>query len=191
MGVNYAQIYAIKAEQEKRIEKVCPGIPTTSGIYVFYRTDEADIKRAYCGQAVNLRSRCAQHLGEHDHIALSLKKHKFYSPDNPHGWKLHYITCSKEELDEKEVANIKSFADAGYQMYNILSGGGAGRTVIGEAKPTRNYHDGLKQGRRSLAKELKHIIDTHLNITLKKETKTSQKALQKFNELLEVDDGTR
>ena len=46
---NYKQIFAIKRERENRIKKICPNIPNTSGIYVFYRTDEANIRRAYCG----------------------------------------------------------------------------------------------------------------------------------------------
>lgn len=119
---NYKQIYAIKAEREGRIKKICPNIPYSSGIYVFYRTDEAQIRRAYCGQAINLCERCASHLGEYDHIALSLKKHGFYSGENPYGWKLAFKTCPKSELDEREVATIKSFADDGFQMYNVTAG---------------------------------------------------------------------
>ena len=58
--------------------------------------------------------RCASHLAEYDHIALSLKKHGFYSEKNPTGWKLAFKTCPKSELDEREVATIKSFADNGF-----------------------------------------------------------------------------
>ena len=74
---NYKQIYAMKSERESRIKKLCPNIPYSSGIYVFWRIDEAGIRRAYCGQAVKLCERCASHLAEYDHIALSLKKHGF------------------------------------------------------------------------------------------------------------------
>lgn len=68
--MDYSRVFAMKRERENRIKRICPSIPYSSGIYVFYRTDEAGINRAYCGQAVNLCERCASHLGEYDHIAL-------------------------------------------------------------------------------------------------------------------------
>ena len=105
--MDYSRVFAMKRERENRIKRICPSIPYSSGIYVFYRTDEAGINRAYCGQAVNLCERCASHLGEYDHIALSLKKHKFYSESNPTGWKLSYRTCRKDELDQKEIETIR------------------------------------------------------------------------------------
>ena len=186
---NYKKIYAMKNERENRIKKICPNIPYSSGIYVFYRTDEANIRRAYCGQAVNLCERCAAHLAEYDHIALSLKKHGFYSADNPYGWKLQFKTCSKNELDEREVATIKQFADAGFQMYNVTAGGqSAGKLVTGQYKPPKTYREGVQIGRKNMARELSHIIDTHLTVSLKEEkqnNKVSQRAFDKFNELLE------
>jgi len=189
--VNYKKIYAIKQERENRIAKACPGIPNTSGIYVFHRVDEVGIRRAYCGQALRLRERCAQHLGEYDHIGRSLYKHKFYSEDNPYGWQLSYITCPKDELDEKEIANIKSWADAGWQLYNISSGGQGKGKVVDNAKPPKGYYDGLAQGRKNLARELKSIIDKHLLVMLKPDkaaNKTSQKMLDKFWDLLNTDE---
>ena len=179
----------MKNERENRIKKIYPDIPYSSGIYVFYRTDESNIRRAYCGQAVNLCERCASHLAEYDHIALSLKKHGFYSDENPTGWKLAFKTCPKSELDEREVATIKSFADNGFQMYNITAGSqSAGKQVTGDYKPPKTYRQGVAQGRRSMAKELSHIIDTHLTISLrpdKQNNKVSQRAFEKFKRLLE------
>lgn len=198
MKPNYKQVYAMKHERENRIKKVCPDIPYTSGIYVFHRIDEAGIRRAYCGQAVNLCERCASHLAEYDHIALSLKKHKFYSPDNPYGWQLSYITCPKEELDEREIANIKSWADAGWQLYNVSSGGqGIGKIISDGYKQPKTYREGIQQGRKSLAKELAHIIEKHLIVAIKPEkanNKVSQDQFAKFWDLLnsderELDDG--
>jgi hypothetical protein len=189
---NYKQIYAIKAEREGRIKKICPNIPYSSGIYVFYRTDEAQIRRAYCGQAINLCERCASHLGEYDHIALSLKKHGFYSGENPHGWKLAFKTCPKSELDEREVATIKSFADDGFQMYNVTAGSQSiGKLVTGQYKQPKTYSQGVQQGRKNLAKELSNIADKHLVISLKPEksgNKVSERQLVKFMELLKFDD---
>lgn len=186
--MNYKKVFAMKIEREKRIESICPGIPRKSGIYVFYRTDEVGIRRAYCGQAVNLLERCASHLAEYDHIALSLKKHGFYSGENPYGWKLACKTCPREELDEKEIATIKNFADDGFQMYNVTAGGqSTGKLVTGQYKQPKTYTQGLQQGRKALAKELNHIIDKHLVITLRPEkqgNKVSINALEKFKYLL-------
>lgn len=190
--VNYKKVYAMKQERENRIKKICPNIPYLSGIYVFYRTDEAGIRRAYCGQAVNLCERCASHLAEYDHIALSLKKHGFYSKDSPYGWKLTFETCSKSELDEREVATIKSLADDGYQMYNVTAGSQSkGKIVSGDYKPPKTYRQGMEQGRKNLARELSHIIDKHLIVEIrpeKAENKVSQKAFEKFKGLLENGD---
>lgn len=187
---NYKQIYAIKAEREGRIKKICPNIPYSSGIYVFYRTDEAQIRRAYCGQAINLCERCASHLGEYDHIALSLKKHGFYSGENPYGWKLAFKTCPKSELDEREVATIKSFADDGFQMYNVTAGSQSiGKLVTGQYKQPKTYSQGVQQGRKNLAKELSNIADKHLVISLKPEkfgNKVSERQFEKFKELLKT-----
>lgn len=189
--MNYKQIFAVKRERESRIKKICPDIPYSSGIYAFYRVDEAGIKRSYVGQAVNLCERCGAHLGEYDHIALSLKKHKFYSNENPTGWKLAYRTCKKSELDQREIETIKAFADKGFQMYNITAGGqSVGKQVTGQYSQPKTYMQGIQQGKASLAKELKHIIDTHLQVSLKPEkqnNKVSQKALEKFKNLLDED----
>ena len=178
----------MKNAREKKIESICPEMPNTSGIYAFYRVDEAGIRRSYVGQALRLRERCASHLGEYDHIALSLKKHKFYSESNPTGWKLAYRTCKKSELDQKEIETIKAFADKGFQMYNVTAGGqSAGKQVTGQYKPPKTYRQGIQQGKITLARELKHIIDTHLNVSIRPEkanNKVSIKALEKFNDLL-------
>lgn len=191
--VNYKKIYAMKADRERKIKEICPNIPYSSGIYVFYRTDEADIRRAYCGQAVNLCERCASHLSEYDHIALSLKKHGFYSSENLHGWKLTFKTFPKNKLNEMEIATIKKMADDGFQMYNITAGSQSkGKLVTGYYKPPKTYREGIQQGRKSLAKELKHIVDKHLVIDLKPEkkgNKISENQRNKFIYLLNKEGG--
>lgn len=187
MARNYKQVYAIKAEREARILKICPKITRTSGIYVFHRIDEAGIRRAYCGQARNLQERCAAHLGEYDHIGLSLKKHGFYGPVNPYGWQLDFIECSIDELDEKEIENIKSWADAGWQLYNVSTGGQGKGKIVDNAKPAKGYRDGITQGRVNMARELKNILTKHLTVTIQpgKEThKVSQRMYAKFFELI-------
>ena len=186
--MNYRKIYAMKAERENRIRKICPNIPVASGIYVFYRTDEAGIRRAYCGQAVNLLERCASHLAEYDHIALSLKKHGFYDEKNPYGWKLAFKIYPRADLDAMEVATIKSFADKGFQMYNVTAGSqGKGKQVTGQYKQPKTYTQGVQQGRKSMARELSSIAEKHLKIELradKASNKVSIKQYEKFKELL-------
>ena len=190
--LNYKKIYAVKAERERRIKSICPTIPKASGIYAFIRIDEAGIRRSYVGQAVNLLERCASHLGEYDHIALSLKKHGFYSTENPYGWKLDYKTCPKSELDDREISTIKAFADKGFQMYNVTAGGqGLGKVVSGQYKQPKTYTQGIQQGRKNLARELSSIADKHLIIRLKPEkehNKVSKKQYEKFMDLLKVGD---
>lgn len=183
------KVYAMKAEREKRIKSICPDIPYRSGIYVFYRDDETGLHMAYCGQAVRLCERCASHLAEYDHIGLSLKKRGFYSEDNPYGWKLMYKECGREDLDKNEQLTILHFASKGFQLYNKTSGSqGSDKSQIAEYKPAKGYRDGLNQGRKNLARELSHIIDTHLIVALKPEkvgNKVSQRAFEKFKELID------
>ena len=84
------------------------------------------------------------------------------------------------------------YSEKGWILKNKTAGGqGEGKIKIAEFRPAKGYHDGLKQGRKSLAKELKHIIDTHLTVAIrpeKEKNKVSQKALEKFWELLKNDE---
>lgn len=193
MTPNYRKIFAIKSARENKIKDACPDITNASGIYVFYRVDENGIKRAYAGQAVNLLKRCASHLGEYDHLALSLKKHGFCKDGNPYGWKIIFRECEKDELDAREIETIRQFADNGFQMYNVSLGAQGTNRLSGQLssrKPSKGYRDGIQQGRKNLAKELKDIIDKHLVVELKPEkanNKVSQKQFDKFKELLEME----
>ena len=185
---NYRQVFSKKAERERRIKTICPNIPNRPGIYVFYRICESEIRRAYCGQAVNLLERCSAHLGEYDHIALSLKKHGFYGKDNPHGWKLQFQECPRHLLDEKEIETIKYFADKGFQMYNVTSGGqGEGKSQIGTFKQPKTYTQGKVEGYRKASKEISNLFDKHLNYSKKsdKPNKNQDKAAEKFEAFLD------
>ena len=92
-------------------------------------------------------------------------------------------------MDEKEVGTIKNLADSGFQMYNVTAGSQSkGKLVTGQYKQPKTYTQGVQQGRKALARELKHIIDKHLVVSLKPEksaNKVSQNALEKFNWLLD------
>ena len=188
--MNHKQIYAIKKANEERILKVCPDCPNTSGIYFLLR-EEDGFKYAYIGQAVKLRERLASHLSGYQHIDLSIKKHGLWSEENPTGYKVHFLEFPENLLDEMEQKYIKQYANAGYQLRNVESGGSKGKADIGERKPSRGYYEGLNNGYERARKEISHLFDLHLNYTTKsdKPNKNQQKALQKFKDFLGGNDG--
>ena len=184
--MNYKQIYAIEKANKEKILKACPDCPERSGIYFLLR-EEQGFKWAYIGQAKKLLSRLAGHLRGYQHIDLSLKKHGLYSVENTTGWKINFLEMPENELDEAEQHYIKAYANAGYQLRNHEGGGKEGKIALETRRQSRGYYDGLEQGKKVMAREIKHIIDTHLEIRLKKETKISVKALEKFWNLLDID----
>lgn len=185
---NIKQAKAIEYKNKQRLLAVNPKLDDKSGIYFLTREDENGFKYAYIGQAVKILQRLASHLVGYQHIDLSLKSHGLYSTDNPYGWNVNFVHFPLSELDEKEQYYIKQYANAGYQLRNKTAGGqGEGKSQINEYRPQKGYRDGLEQGRKNLAKELSHIIDKHLVVSLKPEkanNKVSIKAFEKFNELL-------
>ena len=102
---------------------------------------------------------------------------------------MQFKTCPKNELNEREGATIKQFADAGFQMYNVTAGSqGAGKKVTGDYKPPKTYRQGIQAGKKTLARELSSIISKHLTVRIKEEkqgNKVSEKQLEKFNRLLD------
>lgn len=191
MNNNFKKAKSIEYANKKRLLKVNPNLDEKSGIYFLTRTDEDGINYAYIGQAKHIITRLAQHLVGYQHIDLSLKKHGLYSEDNALGWKVGFIHFPEEKLDEMEQFYIKKYAQVGYQLRNKTSGSqGAGKKQIDEYRPQKGYYDGLKQGKKVLARELTNIIDKHLKISLKEgkeSNKVSIKALDKFNDLLNED----
>ena len=183
---NMTQVKAIEAKNKKKLLDVNNSLDENSGIYFLTRVDENNIKYAYIGQAKHILTRLAQHLVGYQHIDLSLKKHGFKSLENPYGWKIDFLVFPELKLDEMEDYYIKTYAQKGYQLRNKKLGGQcSGNDKIDEYRPAKGYRDGIKQGRKTLAKELSHIIDTHLIISLKKDSKVSEKALDKFKYLLD------
>lgn len=185
---NYKQIFARKAEAEKRLRLICPEAAVhRSGIY-FYTREDMDGKHAYIGKGVDLCERNVSHLtGYEQRIDISIKPtHRgFYSKYNPSGWKLNVLYYPKNELDMWERHWIAKYREAGYDLYNVESGGAEGKTIIGERKSPKTYREGVAYGKKSLTKELRHIIDTHhFEIKPQKDNKITQKALAKFWELL-------
>lgn len=192
MGYNLSQVKAIEKKNKDKLLAVNSELNDRSGIYFLLRFGENGIRYAYIGQAKHILTRLAQHLISYQHIDLSLRKHGLFSKENPHGWSVHFINYNLSELDEMEQYYIKLYASNGYQLRNKTAGGqGEGKVQIDEYKPAKGYRDGLKQGRKNLAKELSHIIDKHLVVGLKPEKENnsiSQKAFEKFNDLLKGDE---
>ena len=188
---NIRQAKAIENQNKKKLLEVNPKLDEKSGIYFLTRTDEDGFKYAYIGQAKHILTRLTQHLVGYQHIDLSLKKHNLYSADNPHGWKVNFLHFPESQLNEKEQHYIKEYALNGYQLRNKTSGSqGVGKSQIDDYRPQKGYRDGLEQGRKNIARELKHIIDKHLVVSIKPEkvnNKVSIKAFEKFREILNVD----
>lgn len=191
--MNYRQLYAIKKANKERILKVCPNCPETSGIYFLLR-EEGGFKFAYIGKAKTLLSRLADHLqGYTQHIDRSLKKHGLWSEENPTGWTINFLEFPESELNEKEQYYIQKYANAGYQLRNIESGGTLGKTDIGERKPTKNYYDGLNQGYRNARKFVANLFKKHLDYKQKSDrpNKNQERAMQKFKDFLEVENESK
>lgn len=190
---NIAKAKAIEKKNKERLLEVNPNLDEQSGIYFLTREDENGFKYAYIGQAKHLLTRLAQHLvvekENPPHIDLSLRKHGLYSVENPYGWRVNFIHYSEIILNEVERKWIKEYALKGYQLRNKTAGGqDEGKAQIDEYRARKGYRDGIQQGRKALARELKHILDKHLVVSLKPEksaNKVSQNALEKFNYLLD------
>ncbi|OUO78184.1 hypothetical protein B5F53_11595 [Blautia sp. An249] len=186
---NIAKVKSIERKNEKILLSVNPKLDNGSGIYFLTRVDtETGIKFSYVGQALHIKQRMLQHMTGYQHIDLSIRKHKFFTEDNPGGWQVNFMHFPKEELDEMERYYITLYAKNGYQSRNKDTGGGAGKQELGERKPPRGYYDGVVQGKKMLAKELSHIMDKHLIVEIKPEkagNKVSQKMFEKFKGLLE------
>lgn len=186
---NYKKAKVIEKQNKERLLKTHPLLNEKSGIYFLIREDENGIKYAYIGQAKHILTRLAQHLSGYQHIDLSLKKHGLYSYENQFGWRVGFLECDESRLDELEQIYIREYARHGYQLRNKTAGGqGEGKTQIDEYKPQKGYRDGILQGKKTLARELTHIIEKHLEIGLKQgkeNNKVSQKAFDKFRSLLD------
>lgn len=183
---NIARVKSIQRQNIQRLKKLNPDIDSKSGIYFLTRNEP----QIYIGQARHLDERLASHLsGYEQHIDRSLKAHGLYSEDNPYGYKVNFLHYLKSKLDEMEQYYIQLYAEKGWALKNKTAGSqGVGKVKIADFKPAKGYMDGLKQGRKNLAKELSHIIDKHLTVQLredKQNNKVSQKALEKFNRLLD------
>lgn len=179
---DYKKVFTQEYDLIKQIKKICPEMDHKSGIYFYIRVDAEGGKHAYIGQAVDLLKRTASHLrGWNQRIDGSLKKRGLWSENNPYGWKLNFLHFPEEQLNEQEKYFIDKYKNAGYEMYNVESGGNFGKEDINERKPARGYHDGLKQQKKNIQKQLSHWFETSLEVSIKgKPNKNKEKALEKF-----------
>ncbi|MDI9486527.1 MAG: GIY-YIG nuclease family protein [Bacillota bacterium] len=185
--MNFAQIKAIEKKNKERILKVCPEITEASGIYMLTRFEDG-FKYAYIGQAKHLLTRLADHLRGYQHIDLSIKKHGLYSENNPSGWRIAFIKCSCNCLDNLERHLIKHYADKGFQLRNKTAGGqDSGKAQIAEYKPPKGYRDGLKQGYKNAQRYIRKLFDKWLRVDYDKTKKLAERAYQKFNEFIKED----
>lgn len=184
--MNIRQIKAIEQINKKRILEVCPYAKEESGIYVFYRI-ENNIKHAYIGQAQNLLKRLAQHLsGYEQHIDRSIKKHKLYSIENQTGYKIIITPCDIEDLNFMEQQYIVNYSNSGHQLLNKTTGSqGVGKKGISENRPSKGYHDGLKQGYKNAQKELTKIMQ-RLNVTYDDTKKLNCRAYEKYKDFINI-----
>lgn len=185
MATNYNQLFAVREKNKSKILEVCPNARDKSGIY-FMTREENGFKYAYIGQSVKVLSRLADHLVGYQHIDLSIKAHKLYSAQNPHGWKIGCLYFPKEELNEKEQYYIKMYANAGYQLRNKTSGSqGNEKEGIAENKPSKGYYDGVAYGEKKTKKKVKEFFDKYLDYQIKEpKNKIKERKLGEFAEFL-------
>lgn len=187
MQPNYRKTFAIKKQYEQMVLKANPNIKDKSGIYFLTRQDENGINYFYIGKSVTVKSRMVSHMMNYQHIDLSLRKRKFYSEDNPYGWKLNVIYYPEDKLDEMEQYWILEYTKKGYQCrYNKNSGGTNGKEKINEYRPSKGYRDGLTQGYKNASREMAHLFELYLDVSFKgKETVNAKKAMDKFKAFLD------
>lgn len=192
MNSNFRKAKAIEQKNKERLLEANPELNEDSGIYFLTRTDELGIRHAYVGLARHVLTRLAQHLSNYQYIDNSIRKHGLYSEENPYGYKVNFLNCLENELEEKERYYITQYSLNGYQMKNRDTGGGAGKKEIGDRKPPKTYREGIQAGKKSLARELSSIAEKHLKIEIrddKKNNKISQRQFEKFKELLGEEKG--
>jgi hypothetical protein len=181
--MDYRQIYAKQKSAEQRIIKAFGDPTSASGIYIFERYNSEKGKVCYyIGQAKSLLRRIAQHLLEHDHIAVSLKKYGLASGENPCGWHCEWKYCEVDQLDCLEKITIDLFNNDLNELYNITSGGqGQGKIDINQRKEPKGYGKGRDYGYNKALKEIAKMVDKYTTGLTSKGGKTADR---KTNELL-------
>ena len=185
------QRFSILQNKKKIIKKICDNeINSKSGIYLFYRINEKGEKCFYVGQAKDLLTRCSQHLmGREQHIDKSLYVHKFYSKENPTGWRLRVIkTCDRSQLDLAERTYIQYYLEKNYKSYNVAGGGQFDKAEdVGERYEVKlkTYKNGKVFAYEKARLYVKNMFDKYLDYSIKgKTTKIKERKLAEFGEFL-------
>lgn len=182
--MNYKQLYAKKHKAEKQIVDAFGDPTECSGVYVFHRyNNERETHCFYIGQAKNLRRRIADHLLEHDHIALSLKTYGLYdSASNPNGWSCSWKSVPINMLDQVEQETIaEHMSYDGIELYNITGGGqGKGKTDINKRAERGGWRKGKSAGE---IKAWQYIAEQIYKYTTGLQSKGGAIADRKTNEL--------
>ena len=190
MAMSYKQVLAMRRGYEKQIRKLCPDVTENSGIYLFWRIDEAGFKHAYVGQALHLCKRLVDHMCGYQYIDNSIRSHKLYDADkSPYGYHIDILEeLPEEQLDERERYWIKYYADSGYQLKNKTIGGQDGKkSALGDGKSTKGYREGLSKGYENARKDVAKLFEKNLTYTINgKDGKLKQRAYEKFTEFLNV-----
>ena len=190
MAMSYKQVLAMRREYEKQIRKLCPDVTENSGIYLFWRIDEAGFKHAYIGQALHLCKRLIDHMCGYQYIDNSIRKHKLYDAENNiYGYHIEILEeIPEEELDERERYWIKYYADSGHQLKNQTIGGQDGKkSALGDGKSTKGYREGLSRGYENARKDVAKLFEKNLTYSINgKDGKLKQRAYEKFTEFLNV-----
>lgn len=178
-----------------------------SGIYFISREnkprqDDTITRFMYIGQAKRVLTRLAQHLQQFSQrIDISLKNRGlYYEHSNHYGWKISVKYCEESELNQLERKYIAEAQEKGITLYNITGGGqDEDKEDINERKAGLGYHDGIKQGKLTVIKEVKEYFDKYLNYSPKPIYKKAHKKneapqlqeiyVKKYNEFGEMLNG--
>ena len=134
--------------------------------------------------------RIVSHWNGYKRIDISIRKRKFKSDENPHGWAFCILEyCPVEKLDEREQYWILEQMRQGKQTYNVTYGSQAdGKQNIKEGKTPRGYWDGVEAGKMKARRFVADLFNKHLNVSMKKPTKNAEKALAKFQEFINLEE---
>ena len=186
--MNNKQRYAIlKKNKEQWLQYY--SIKDESGIYILTRYDDNGFKFAYVGQAKKVLTRLAEHpMGYKQHIDFSLRKHGIGAPfAKDDKWKCEKVFyCLESELNELEQAWISKMHHLGFQLLNKTTGSqGKGKQALGEQKPAKGYHDGIKQGRKKTIEEIIYRLNKgDIRFVIESPNKRKEQHLANLIELL-------
>lgn len=184
---NLKQVKAIEFKNKQKLRLLFPDLTEEPAIYVMVRYEDG-FRWAYIGQSLNCLNRMCQHMVGYQHIDLSIKKHGFYSKDNPNGWFITQFPCAICDLDEMEKYYIKKYANLGYQLRNKTIGGqGKGKNGLNEGKAPKGYRDGIQQGYKNAQKYVAKLFEKNLTYSINGDyNKNKEKALEKFKDFINI-----